>query len=191
MIVVTRHLRFRFLLFWFWISGSYTNLTSLYAKTSDLYSKTKDNYSNSTDQTLKADTKSVLNKIWFDSNSVNGNTKQNNHNTGSHVDLEKTAYKPEKDVNCSEAKPRKNEIYVVNSEFGQFKSNRRYEPAYQSTTSDFGDVSNANNYQGKWIFTIDDFIPIQPPLSQQFLIYTTRLPIQSMNPHGLSNCTTT
>lgn len=149
---------------WFWISGTYTNLTSLYAKTSDLYSKTKDNYSNSTDQTLKTDTKSVLNKIWFDSNSVNGNTKQNNQNNSSHVDLEKTAYKAEKDINGTEAKPRKNEIYVVNSEFGQFKSNRRYEPAYQSTTSDFGDVSNANNYQGKWIFKIDHLLPIHAPL---------------------------
>lgn len=133
-------------------------MTDLYAKTSNLYSKTSDNYSNSNDVSQKADTKSVINKIWFDTNNVNGNIKQNNQNNGSAtLEQEKTSYKSEKNINTpgtTVIKQGRNEIYVVNSEFGQFKSNRRYDPVYQSTSSayqavsEFGD-SSVNNYSGK------------------------------------------
>ncbi|KAH1003005.1 hypothetical protein HUJ05_010957 [Dendroctonus ponderosae] len=92
--------------------SSYANLTNLYAKgSSDLYAKVSDNNSARHHQ---ADTKAIVNKIWFDSNSV--------------------------------AEPAKrNEIYVVNSEFGEFKSNRRYDSVYQSV-SEFGDPKACNLY---------------------------------------------
>nr|CAH7760487.1 unnamed protein product [Callosobruchus chinensis] len=77
----------------------------------DLYSKT-------TDVTPKNDTSTVLKKMWCD-NTNNGNLKQNNKKI--QVDTELTQSR--------------NEIYTVNTEFGQFKSNRRYDPVYSSSAS--------------------------------------------------------
>lgn len=88
-------------------NGTYSNLSDLYAKTSD-YSK-----NSNTNVVQKNDTKSVINKMWLDTNvnNVNGNSNQ---------------YR-----------------YVVNSEFGEFKSNRRYDPVYQSTASHLYDTPSA------------------------------------------------
>lgn len=89
---------------------------------------------------VQNDTASILNKMWLDTaQSNNTNLKQNNKNI-------------QVDSNCSQ--PR-NETYVVNSEFGQFKSNRRYDPVYASSSIIYGSTSaydiTYNNMGGKWI----------------------------------------
>ncbi|XP_066249305.1 activated Cdc42 kinase Ack isoform X2 [Euwallacea similis] len=135
--------------------GTYSNLSNLYAKTSDLYAKT--NFSNDSDLSEKTDTKSVLNKIWFEGNNVNGNIKQTNQNNVTNIEQEKAACKSEKylNTNLNSSKPDRNEIYVINSEFGQFRSNRRYDPVYQSSSSyhsgnEFGDgATNVNHYKAQ------------------------------------------
>ncbi|XP_074028397.1 activated Cdc42 kinase isoform X2 [Leptinotarsa decemlineata] len=77
-----------------------------------------DRYAKSSELSEKNDTTSVLNKIWFETTN-NGNLKQNNKNIQS-------------DTNWGQTQT---ETYVVNSEFGQFKSNRRYDPVHCSNTS--------------------------------------------------------
>lgn len=78
--------------------SSYSNLASLYAKSSDLYAKVSDNSSHP----QAVDTKTVMDKMWFDAQSVGA--------------------------------PKRSDIYVVSSEFGEFRSNRRYDPVYQSAS---------------------------------------------------------
>ncbi|KAJ8918631.1 hypothetical protein NQ315_013137, partial [Exocentrus adspersus] len=90
------------------------------------------------------DTASVLNKIWLQAaQSSNTNLKQNNKSI-------------QADSSCSQSK--NPTTYVVNSEFGQFKSNRRYDPVYASssvysstkyydTTAPYNNIDiRANNY---------------------------------------------
>ncbi|CAH1980281.1 unnamed protein product [Acanthoscelides obtectus] len=78
----------------------------------DLYAKT-------TEGTSKNDTTAVVQKMWCDNNTNNSNLKQNNKKI--QVDTELTQ--------------NRKEIYTVNTEFGQFKSNRRYDPVYSSSSS--------------------------------------------------------
>ncbi|KAJ8932737.1 hypothetical protein NQ314_014434 [Rhamnusium bicolor] len=95
-------------------------------------------YAKTNDMAEKNDTTTVLNKMWFDTNVNSENLKHNNKNV-------------QADTECS---LRRNDTYVVNSEFGQFKSNRRYDPVYSSTslayesTSYYDAASNCNNSSG-------------------------------------------
>ncbi|XP_050310797.1 activated Cdc42 kinase Ack [Anthonomus grandis grandis] len=126
------------------VDGTYSNLSSLYLKGSDLYSTTGENC---TDQQKPDTTKAVLNDIWMSSVVTNGND----------------AVVTEKNVN----KRVKNEIYVVNSEFGEFKSNRRYDPVYQSTRR--GDGYGAVDEQ---INNYDVYHNTTTSTSQTQLVYT-------------------
>ncbi|CAG9763903.1 unnamed protein product [Ceutorhynchus assimilis] len=86
------------------------------------------------DSSSKNDTKSVIDKIWVDTNRVD------------------------------------REIYVVDSEFGQFKSNRRYEPARSSNTYTdprLYDYSNTENFYSQ--VPEEELRPHRPapPLSMQ------------------------
>lgn len=90
---------------------------------------------------MQNDTTSILNKMWLDTaQNGNSNLKQNNKNI-------------QVDSNCQH----RNETYVVNSEFGQFKSNRRYDPVYASssliygTTKSYDLTTPYNNVGGKWL----------------------------------------
>ncbi|KAG5869453.1 hypothetical protein JTB14_027316 [Gonioctena quinquepunctata] len=85
-----------------------------------------DRYAKLSDATDKNDTAAVLNKIWCESTN-NGNLKQNNKNIQVDTEWRQT----------------KNETYVVNSEYGQFKSNRRYDPVYCSNASVYSSNSAA------------------------------------------------
>lgn len=79
--------------------------------------------------------------MWLDTaQNSNSNLKQNNKNI-------------QVDSNCGQ--PR-NETYVVNSEFGQFKSNRRYDLVYASSSLIYGTTNSQDittpygNIGGKW-----------------------------------------
>ncbi|XP_049823460.1 activated Cdc42 kinase Ack isoform X2 [Aethina tumida] len=86
------------------------------------------------DSNTRNETTKVLNKIWYETTvKQNGNVKETNKNR---YDTEEN---------------RERDVYVVNSEFGQFKSNRRYDPVYGSVSSTYdptyyATTSNYNPY---------------------------------------------
>ncbi|XP_060529432.1 activated Cdc42 kinase Ack isoform X2 [Cylas formicarius] len=94
-------------------NSTYSNLNEVYSKTSS--------------SSQKNDTAFLLNKIWLENNSsVNGNISPDKQNAQSN----------------GEKVSEKGKTYVVESEFGQFKSNRRYDPVYCPSSVTYEAISD-------------------------------------------------